>query len=39
MKRFLTACAAALLFWSSPMTAGAQNFPIFNMGYSGAGIG
>lgn len=39
MNRFLTACAAALLFWSSPMTGGAQNFPIFNMGYSGAGIG
>ena len=39
MKRFVTACAAALLFWSSPMTGDAQNFPIFNMAYSGAGIG
>lgn len=39
MKRLLTACAAALLLWLSPITGGAQNLPIFNMGYSGAGIG
>jgi NitT/TauT family transport system substrate-binding protein len=39
MKRLLTTCAAALLLWLSPITGGAQNLPIFNMGYSGAGIG
>ncbi len=39
MKRLLTACAAALLLWLSSITGGAQNLPIFNMGYSGAGIG
>jgi len=39
MNRFLTACAAALLLWSSPVSGSAQSFPIFNMGYSGAGIG
>lgn len=39
IKRFLTACAAATIVWSSPIAVGAQNLPVFNMGYSGAGIG
>ena len=35
----LTALAAALLFGLRPLAAPAQNLPVFNMGFSGAGIG
>ncbi len=32
-------CAAITLLWLWPMAAAAQNLPLVNMGYSGAGIG
>ncbi len=38
MKKWLIKLAAALLLWSST-AASAQNFPILNMGFSGASIG
>ena len=38
MKKWLIKLAAALFLWSSA-AASAQNFPILNMGFSGAGIG
>ena len=38
MKKWLIKLAAALLLWSST-AASAQNFPIINMGFSGASIG
>ena len=38
MKKWLIKLAAALFLWSST-AASAQNIPILNMGFSGAGIG
>jgi hypothetical protein len=38
MKKWLIKLAAPLLLWSST-AASAQNFPILNKGFSGAGIG
>jgi NitT/TauT family transport system substrate-binding protein len=38
MKKWLVKLVAVLLLWSSA-PASAQNFPILNMGFSGAGIG
>ena len=38
MKKWLIKLSAALLLWLS-VPASAQNVPILNMGFSGAGIG
>ena len=39
MKKWLIKLSAALLLWLSVAPASAQNVPILNMGFSGAGIG
>ena len=39
MMQWRNKCAAVTLLWLWPMVAAAQNLPVFNMGYSGAGIG
>jgi NitT/TauT family transport system substrate-binding protein len=39
MMQWQNKCAAVTLLWLWPMAAAAQNLPMLNMGYSGAGIG
>ena len=39
MMQWRNKCAAVTLLWLWPMAAAAQNLPLVNMGYSGAGIG
>jgi hypothetical protein len=39
MKKWLIKLSAALLLWLGVPPASAQNVPILNMGFSGAGIG
>ncbi len=39
MGRFKSSMLAICLFWLWPVVAAAQNLPLLNMGYSGAGIG
>jgi len=39
MNRYSRSLLAILLIWLSPVLVAAQNLPLVNMGYSGAGIG
>lgn len=39
MSRYKSYILAIVLFWLWPVGAAAQNLPLLNMGYSGAGIG
>lgn len=39
MIKWRSRFVAGAMLWLWPMSAGAQNLPLFNMGYSGAGIG
>ena len=39
MMQWRKKCAAMAVLWLWPLAAGAQSLPLFNMGYSGAGIG